>query len=474
MTSMENAAQDGVQSYAGSAAAKPGTAVKRSVLAAFSAPALGLYAIGLPVAVYLPPFYAKEMGLGLTLVGQIFMLCRFFDLGADLVLGAVSDRVRSRFGRRRPMLALAVPLMCLGAWRLFLPPDDVGPVYVFGWLIVMYAGYALGVISHMSWGAELSPDYHQRSRIHGWREMVGIIGMVAVLTMPALIEMSGDAERADGIGAMGWFIIVVFPLGVLLAIVKVPDPPNRRGAGAAHLSMREAVATIARNPYVKRILLADLLAGVPPAITGALFVFMVESVVQAPHLTSSLLLGYFVAGILGIPIWLHISYRFGKNRAFAIGAVWNCALGTMFLFLGPGDNVALVVLSLLYGLGYASGTFLLRALMADAADEDELRSGHNRTGLFYGLLTMTNKIGFALAVGLTYPLLDFFGFSPTAVADLPPGAPIPGLGALIALYVFLPAGMNLLGALVMRRYPLDAAALERIHRELAARRSAEG
>ncbi|TDP47865.1 MFS transporter [Zavarzinia compransoris] len=449
----------------------PAAAVRRGTLFAFAAPAMGLYAIGLPVAVYLPPFYAKDLGLGLTLVGQIFMLCRFFDLAADLALGAASDRVRSRWGRRRPMLALAVPLMCLGAFQMFMPPAGAGALYVLGWLVVMYAGYALGVISHMSWGAELSPDYHQRSRIQGWREMAGIVGMVAVLALPALLEQAGDGDKAHRIAAMGWFIIAIFPIGVVLALWKVPDPPSLTGTGAAHVSLREALATIARSRLLKRILLADLLAGVPPAVTGALFVFMVESVVRAPALTSTLLLGYFIAGIIGIPGWLAISYRIGKHRAFALGAFWNCATGAAFLSLEPGMEGLLIAITLLHGLGYASGTFLLRAIMADVADEDELRNGRNRTGLFYGLLTMTNKVGFALAVGVTYPLLELFGFSPGAAASTPAGEAIPGVAALIGLYVFLPLAMNLSAALVMLRFPLTAARLAEVRQGLAARRT---
>lgn len=455
---------------AAGAASKP---VGVGTLFAFAAPALGLYAVGLPVAVYLPPFYANDLGLGLTVVGQIFMLCRLFDLAADLGLGAVSDRVRSRFGRRRSMLALAVPLMCLGAWQMFMPPEGVGPLYVLGWLVVMYAGYALGVISHMSWGAELSPDYHQRSRIQGWREMAGIVGMVALLALPAILEQVQGGTKADHIAAMGWFIIAIFPLGVLWCVFKVPDPSTAKAGPSSHPGLRETFMTIARNRLVRRILLADLMAGVPPAVTGALFVFMVESVARTPGITATLLLGYFVAGIVGIPGWMAISYRFGKHRAFALGALWNCIFALSFLLIEPGDSTALTVITLLYGLGYASGTFLLKAIMADVADEDEMRTGHNRTGLFFGVLTMTNKVGFALAVGVTYPLLAYFGFSPAAAASAAPGQPIEGTGALIALYVFLPFAMNLAGAAIMARFPLDAARLAEVHRVLSERRSAE-
>ncbi|PWR25676.1 MFS transporter [Zavarzinia aquatilis] len=455
---------------AAGAASRP---VGVGTLFAFAAPALGLYAVGLPVAVYLPPFYANDLGLGLTVVGQIFMLCRLFDLAADLGLGAVSDRVRSRFGRRRSMLVLAVPLMGLGAWQMFMPPAGAGPLYVLCWLVVMYAGYALGVISHMSWGAELSPDYHQRSRIQGWREMAGIIGIVALLALPALIEQMRGGTKAEHIAAMGWFIIAIFPLGVLWCAIKVPDPSTATTGPSSHPGLRETVLTVARNRLVRRVLLADLLAGVPPAVTGALFIFMIEAVARTPGITSTLLLGYFVAGIVGIPAWMAISQRFGKHRAFALGALWNCVLALCFLLIEPGDSTTLTVITLLYGLGYASGTFLLKAIMADVADEDEMRSGHNRTGLFFGVLTMTNKVGFALAVGVTYPLLALFGFSPEAAASTPAGQPIAGTGALMAVFVFLPFAMNLAAAAIMARFPLDAARLAEVHRVLSARRAGE-
>lgn len=442
--------------------------VPRGRLLAYSAPAMGLYAIGLPVAVQLPAFYADDLGLGLALVGQIFMICRLFDLAADIALGAASDRVRSRWGRRRPMLALAVPLMCLGAYQMFAPPAAVGPVYTLGWLLVMYAGYALGVISHLSWGAELSPDYHQRSRIQGWREMAGIIGMIAVLAVPAVMEQIGVGSKADHIAAMGVFICIIFPLGVLLAVVRVPDPPHLAD-GTAHLPMREAIATIGRNPLVRRILLADLLVGVPPAITGALYIFVVKFVVDQPELSSRLLLGYFVAGIIGIPIWVKLSYRLSKHRALALGAVWNSATGFAFLFIGPGDTVAMAAVTILHGLGFASGTFLLRAVMADVSDTDELESGRSRTGLFFGLLAMTNKVGYALAVGLVYPALALFGFSPSAVVE--PGQPVPGIEALMAIYIFVPMTMNLAAAAIMMRFPLDADRLAAVHHALAQRRA---
>lgn len=444
--------------------------VPTATMFAYAAPALGLYAVGLPAAVYLPPFYANDLGLGLAMVGQIFMLCRLFDLAADLGFGALGDRVRSRFGRRRVMLAAAVPFMGLGAWQMFMPPADVGPTHVLFWLVVMYTGYALGVISHMSWGAELSPDYHQRARIQGWREMAGIVGIVVLLALPALLEQIRGGTMADHLAVMGWFIIAIFPLGVLYALIRVPDPSTAEGTGHSHAGLIETFRAVAANPLVRRILLADLLAGVPPAVTGALFVFLLSAVMHAQEITATLLLGYFVAGIMGIPLWTMLSYRLGKHAAFAVGALWNCGFALTFLLVEPGNDAALVAVTLLYGLGYASGTFLLKAIMADVADEDELRTGHNRTGLFFGVLTMTNKVGFALAVGLTYPALEFFGFSPAAVASTPAGQPVPGTNALMAIYVFVPFAMNLAAAAIMARFPLGSARMAEVHRQLGARR----
>ena len=89
-------------------------------------------ALGLPLAVYLPPFYAGDMGLGLALVGTIFMLTRFWDVFTDPVLGILSDRFTTRWGRRRPWIVLATPILLWSAYMVFMPSPPVSGRYLLG------------------------------------------------------------------------------------------------------------------------------------------------------------------------------------------------------------------------------------------------------------------------------------------------------------------------------------------------------
>src|SRR5688572_9978251 len=131
-------------------------------IAAFAAPAVPISALGLPLVVYLPPFYA-ELGIGHAAVGTIFMIARFWDVITDPVLGVVSDKFTTRFGRRRPWIALGVPILIWSVYKVFMPPQGATAAYLLWWMLVLYVGWTMLTISHMAWGAELSSRYHERS-----------------------------------------------------------------------------------------------------------------------------------------------------------------------------------------------------------------------------------------------------------------------------------------------------------------------
>jgi Na+/melibiose symporter-like transporter len=116
--------------------------------------ALPIGAMAMPIAIYLPPFYSGGLGLSLATVGLIFTLARVWDLITDPVMGVVIDRYGSRWGQYKHWVALAIPLLMLAIYKLFLPnPSDVDALYLGGWLLVLYVGYTMLSISHKSWGS---------------------------------------------------------------------------------------------------------------------------------------------------------------------------------------------------------------------------------------------------------------------------------------------------------------------------------
>jgi Na+/melibiose symporter-like transporter len=418
-------------------------------LLAFAGPAAPISALGLPIAVYLPPFYAGDLGLGLALVGTIFMLTRFWDVVTDPVLGILSDRFPTRWGRRRHWIVLAAPILMCSAAMVFMPVAPVSGGYLLGWMFVLYVGWTLLTISHMSWGAELSADYHERTRVQGWREMALIVGMITVLALPAMVEWAGTGTTgADRVASMGWFIILTLPVTTAIAVWKVPE---RRAPPRVHLGWRRAVALVVENRPLRRILVMDLLAGYAGGTVASLFLFVARSGLGLGNRASLLLLIYFTSGCFFVGLMIRLSSRWGKHRTLAVSSLFS-ALTLPLIFLIPhGDVPRAAVLFALYGVNMGVGPFLFRSMMADVADHDEAESGAQRTGLYYALLMMTNKLGQAVAIGSVYVLLERIGYAPEGENSAAVVA------NLMAIYVVPPATISVLVAAIMWNFPLDAA-----------------
>ncbi|HAH10455.1 MAG TPA: MFS transporter, partial [Alphaproteobacteria bacterium] len=141
-----------------------------STLFAYSLPGAPIAAMGLPLAVYLPPFYAEEVGLGAVAAGTVFMLTRFLDIFLDPVMGVLSDRTRTPWGRRRIWMLMSVPIMCVAAWLVFMPVAGSSFETAALSIFLLFVGWTMLTITHLAWGGELSPDYHERARVTASRE----------------------------------------------------------------------------------------------------------------------------------------------------------------------------------------------------------------------------------------------------------------------------------------------------------------
>ncbi|ODT62846.1 MAG: MFS transporter [Phenylobacterium sp. SCN 69-14] len=434
-------------------------------LAALAAPCLPMAGLGLPLVVYLPEYYASELGLSLAAVGTAFMAVRFLDMAFDPLIGGIMDRTQSRFGRFKLWFAIGAPLLMLSSYMLFMAKPGVTTVYLWAWLLVVYAGVSIASLSQLAWAAVLSPQYDQRSRIYAWWQAGNVVGMILVLTLPALLPTILPSMKANGhvlgVQAMGWFIIILMPLTVGLALWKVPEPQVK--SEDKHSGIREYLALFKR-PTVVRILVADLLVGTGPAITGALFFFFFERVKGFDKSQASLLLLiYFIGGLVGAPIWTWLSHRISKHKALAVSGVVYAAMTMCSLLIPQGSMPVASLLMFLIGVPYAAGAFLLRAMMADIGDEERLLSGVDRTGLLYAILAGTVKIGSAAAVGVTFPLLQLLGFDPQ-------GKGIDnGLDSLAVLFAAVPALMAIAASLLVWRFPLTPERHAEIRAALAAR-----
>jgi Na+/melibiose symporter-like transporter/quercetin dioxygenase-like cupin family protein len=427
----------------------------------YALPAIPSAAISLPLSVYVAPFYALQVGLGTGLVGVLFFAVRAVDIAFDPLIGVAGDRIATPWGRRRPWLVAMVAPMMVAVFALFNPPAQAGGLYLTASLIAVYFGYSVLTINHTAWGAELSGAYHERSRIAGARQIAFIGGMLLVLILPALLELRFGAGAREKVAAMGWFVIIGLPLAVGPAVVLTGEPRNPPPGGAG---LRASWRWLLRSRTLQTVLGADLAIGLATSITAALYLFVVEKTFGLKN-SSTLLLCYFIAALAGAPVWTWLSYRFGKHRTLAAGALSGAAVLTLFVLV-PRDGTGTALAFLLtvgFGISYGAGPVLLQAIMADVIDQEAAETGDRRAGAAFALLILTNKIGYALSVGITYPLLELIGFSGK---DATAGSATT-LNGILAIFVVIPVVLLVAAAALVWRFPLGEHEQLRLRTQIA-------
>lgn len=410
-------------------------------LLAYGMPGLPLAMLGLPLYVYLPTYYAEDLGMPLAIVGAVLLLARVIDTFTDPLIGMVCDHW-PRGGARIGWMVSGAPLVMLGGWMLFVPSGGAGALYLAAWSCATYLGWSLMTLPYLALGAELSGDYHERSRIVAAREGFIVLGTLSAVLVPGWMEWRG-ASRGEALTVLAWLIVALVPFTVA-ALYALVDEPKRRAPAAPRIGWR----LLRENAEFRRLLAAYLLNGIANGLPASLFLLFVTHVLAASSWIGLLLAIYLASGILALPLWLYVARRLGKHRTWVVSMLWVSAVFAFVPFLGAGDVLAFAAICALSGASLGADQMLPASMQADVIDVDTAGGGGSRAGLYFGLWGMTTKLALALAVGLAFPLLHVAGFEPTGDGD-------DGLLELALLYAGLPVLFKLAAIFVLRDYALD-------------------
>ncbi|MDA0785694.1 MAG: MFS transporter [Proteobacteria bacterium] len=409
-------------------------------LLAYGLPGLPLAILLLPLFITVPTYYADDLGLGFATVGFVLLLARMWDVVTDPLIGILSDRTHSRFGRRRPWLLAGVPLMVIGAWTLFRPPEDIGWAYLAAATVTLYLGGTMVMLPYTAWAAELSPDHHERSRIAGAREAALVLGTLGAMAVPALFGI----DRAVIMDGTAFALLALAPLTVGVALWALPDPALPRPANRQSF---RAYGQLWRNRPLRQLISAYFVNGIAYGLPATLFLLYTEHVLGRPDWSWMLLIIYFASAIVALPAWLTISRRLGKRRtwivamALAATGFWPAAL------LGNGDLFWFVAVCIWTGIPLGAELVMPPSMQADVVDLDAADSVVKRTGTLFGLWGVATKIPLALGVGISFPILGLVGFSGQAATNSPAS-----LAVLAGLYGLVPVLFKLLAIRLIWNY----------------------
>lgn len=502
-------------------AAHPAGKLSLYRLASYAAPSTPLALAGLPLAVYLPPLYADSDGFGLelALVGAIIMASRLTDVVTDPVIGYLSDRVKTRWGRRKPWVLAGTPIYIAGIFLLFVPPWEFSEVtwlgLTFNWgypyLLVMvalvYLGSTIKNLPYYAWGAELGRTYHERTLIFSWREGFGVAGSLISAFVPAVILFFGYTKPADAVYFLSWGMAAMMFIFVTNAMLAVPEYPLQETA-KRRASVREGLRYVRDNKPYMMLIVVFLFSTLGAAMTNSLSFYFVKHVLVAGELYGLYLAPYFLSQIAAVPFWLWLSRRVGKHRATmaAIGwyALWSSfipliviapndwfntfAIPVVFAFLPAEPHQALVA----YFEGIDTGKFfffilvmclkgssigalaaLPNAMAADVVDVDTARTGEQRAGAYFAIWSMTSKAAYALGIFIGTAAVVWFGFDANA-------EPLSGAntwGALMWLacfYSVIPAIFKFIGMPILWKYPLTEEKVLEVQADIKRQREQAG
>ena len=446
-------------------------------LVAFGLSGFAQNVVGTCLGVHLFIFYTDTIGLAPLWVSASLFVATLCDAAANPVMGAVSDRTRGRFGRRRPyILAGALPYGVLFALVLAPPARIAGTplgLYLSGALIALFTAANVVHVPVLGLIPEMAQSYHERTRMAAWREALGNVGDLVGLLLPFALRFAlGAPGRDEAVVARGAYALTGW-LGGGLAVAALlatwrgsyEDPRFQRETS---LSLRVGWAALRGNQAFRVLALASSLAGLSLAFSGSLGLYVLEHVVRvtAPLEQAGVFLANGIGALLSYPFWLWYSRRRGKAAAFRLGLfVSSLAFVSVFL-LRPGAIVPL--LGVMAGSGAANVGFwtLMVTLTADLADVDELETGERREGLFAGFSSLLRKCAFAVAAGSVGIGLWLIGYRQGAAEQSP--QTVLGLKVLFAVPT---TALVLVGWYAFRHFPLTPERWAQVAEQLESRRA---
>ena len=405
------------------------------------------------LGVYFAIFLTDVVGLDPGIAAVSILVGRVWDFINDPIIGHISDRTRSRWGRRRPFLlfgslpfALAFILLW---WR---PPIDTQlglAVYYAAAYLLFDTSATFAYMPYFALTPELTNDYDERTALTSYRMFFSIFGSLLAFTIPLMIIGGFRPENADRVLYMGVIFALISMLPLLLTFAGTREHKSHMELNRPQL-LSSLRAAFKNQPFVFGAVIF-LFTWVCMTILETTLLFFLKYIVER-EAQSDLLMGtIFISAIIALPFWEFASRKWDKRKAYIYGVAFWAVVQMMLITLNPSSGMTLLfILCILAGVGVGAAHVLPWSIIPDAIEWDEFETGQRHEGMFYSLVTLTQKIASAIAVPLVLLLLDVTGYIPNA--EVQPASTMLGIRIVIGP---VPAILLSAGIIFALRYPLS-------------------
>ncbi|MFW5728463.1 MAG: MFS transporter [Spirochaetota bacterium] len=404
-------------------------------------------------------FLTEVVGMSPALAGVVFAIGKVWDAVTDPLMGYISDRTKSRFGRRRVYFLIGIIPIILSFAALWLPIPSGSQVGLFIYYSLAYmlfsTVFTMVMVPYSALNAEMSRDYAVRTRLSGTRIIFSQVSALLAGTIPTLIINAVGGDQSIGYLVMGIAFAVLYGvvwLPVFLGTWELPQESVRvRTTGAAGpLDVFRQFGRIFTNRSFRIHVAMYILSYTAVDVLMALFAYYITYYIGRQSLYSVAMGSLLLTQIVMLPVYVAISNRWGKGRAYVVGlSIWLVGLLASLSLTGESSVVAIAAVCVVIGAGVSAGIMVPWAILPSVIDVDEYLYGMRRAGVYSGAMTLTRKaVQGLLALPLVGVVLEIIGFAPGA--DVPQAA----LTGLRVFFVIGPAVLILFGILVGFRFPI--------------------
>ena len=444
-----------------------------SVISAYGAPGVGAGYMYLLIGFYIMKFSTDVLLIAPAVMGTIFGISRVWDAVSDPLVGYMSDRTRHPLGRRRLWLLLSIVPISGTFIMVFSPPASLHGTELIAWMAVgvigFYSAATIFIVPHMSLGAELTPNYHERSRLYGLRHAAFTIGSIlALVSMQLLINaerVSEAAVRQTAFELSALAALVTAGL-ILYAVAKLRERPDYQGR--VNASPFGAFKDVWRNHHARLVLAVSFIENIGSAVIGILTLYVAQYVVGRPELAALIILSYMIPSTLSVPLWIPLSRRFGKIRLWMFSMMLTgVSFGGMFSLPWLEPDIRLVVifgLAVFAGLAAGCDGTIAPSVQSDIIDYDEYMTGERKEGSYFAAFNFVHKSATGVMILITGYVLQFSGFVPNQLQTMNVQV------SMVFLYGLLPLICYCIGAALFSRFTLDEATHQQMRDEMDARR----